>query len=124
MSTPETITSRLHAKADKELEKKIKAAITAFQRALLDVGVNTYYMKPSLHRSFLYDLGGNRIPVDSIPERIVVDFDQLIKVLPESAFAIGFESNRIREVTDFMKRVDELGARCDELQQQIDGVTQ
>lgn len=118
----ETITTRLHAKADADLRVKIETALKNFRQELADAGVSIAYMRPKIHRNFLCGVDSKELPYAAFPELIAMQFDQLVRSLPEAAFAVGCENNRTRAVDDYMRRIEELAEKCEELEQQISEV--
>ena len=121
---PETITTRIHDKADAELKQKIEAAVATFKTTLRDAGVSTYEMRPKIHRNFLRSTTSAELPFNAMPELIAMEFEQLAHNFLEAAFAVSFIGNRTRAVDAYMKRIEDLASKCEELQSQIDEVRQ
>lgn len=120
----ETITTRIYAKADAELKAKIEAAIGVFKTTLRDAGVSTYDMRPQIHRNFLRSTDTKELPYATMPELLAMEFDQLFRFMPEAAFAVAYAKNRTAAIDAYMRRIEELGARCDQLEQEINEVRQ
>lgn len=126
MSTPETITSRIHARSDAQLKAKIARAISDFKSAMTDCGANLYYVGVPIHRNFVRGHACVITPDDykHLPEQVSIEAERMFDRLDESAFEVAKDKARTLAVDAYMARVEELAANVEELQTEVANIRQ
>lgn len=108
-----TLTSRIHAKADKELVEKTSEAFDQFGSALIGLGVYPVNVRFTVHKNCLMDLGTDD------PKRethVQMDLNRILECARRRVVEVAMDANRTKAVDAYMRRIEELSEQMQELQ--------
>lgn len=108
MSTPQSITDRLHKQSDDALRARLSAIFEPARRELTDGCCHTIEAQ-----------GGYITDTDNSSKKFKVDAQSAFKALQELAFKMQYEQARENAVNDFMQKVESLSNDIQELRDSI-----
>lgn len=106
----ETITEKLHQKADKELKARISKVFESARDAIRDGSCKQITVK-----------GGYIQGEDNGSKNYFVDAFDAIEQLEKLSFEMQCDRNRENAVSEFMSRVEQLGQEIDGLRSELMG---